>query len=139
MLVALPAFGATVHVRVGPGLSFTPSIVTVAPGDTVSWDFAALHTTTSDRPTGAEVWDSGVQSTGSFTHTFNTIGNWPYYCRVHSFPGGTFMNGVITVSAPPTLTSVVPSSGSTAGGTNVTLTGTNFSTGFTVDFGGSAG
>jgi hypothetical protein len=43
-----------------------------------------------------------------------------------------------TYIAPPTVSSVAPSSGSTAGGTAVTITGTNFATGATVTFGGTA-
>jgi IPT/TIG domain len=39
---------------------------------------------------------------------------------------------------PPTLTSVSPNSGSTAGGTSVTITGTNFSSGATVRFDSTA-
>ncbi len=39
---------------------------------------------------------------------------------------------------PPTLLSIVPASGPTAGGTTVTLTGTNFATGVTVTMGGIA-
>ena len=38
----------------------------------------------------------------------------------------------------PTVTAVSPSSGSTAGGTAVTITGTNFAVGATVTFGASA-
>jgi hypothetical protein len=44
-----------------------------------------------------------------------------------------------TTSAPsPTLTAISPASGGTAGGTAVTLTGTNFSAGATVTIGGAA-
>lgn len=68
------ALAATVNVAVGPGFTFNPSSVNIAPGDTVRWNFAGTHTTTSDRQTGPEVWDSGVQSTGSFSHTFGTAG-----------------------------------------------------------------
>jgi hypothetical protein len=39
---------------------------------------------------------------------------------------------------PPTISSISPSSGSTAGGTTVTLTGTNFASGATVTIGGVA-
>jgi hypothetical protein len=39
---------------------------------------------------------------------------------------------------PPTITSISPTSGSTAGGTTVTLTGTNFASGATVTIGGVA-
>ena len=43
-----------------------------------------------------------------------------------------------TAAAAPTLTSVSPTSGSTAGGTTITLTGTNFASGATVRVGGTA-
>jgi hypothetical protein len=43
---------------------------------------------------------------------FNTVGDWPYYCSLHSFPGGSAMNGVVHVLAPapaptPTLSTTV--------------------------------
>ncbi|MBL7664725.1 MAG: IPT/TIG domain-containing protein [Bacteriovoracaceae bacterium] len=50
---------------------------------------------------------------------------------------GTGVN-LITYQPAPTVTSVAPSAGALAGGTAVTITGTNFITGATVDFGGSA-
>ena len=43
-----------------------------------------------------------------------------------------------TYIAPPTVTGVSPSSGSTAGGTAVTISGTNFATGAGVTFGATA-
>ena len=43
-----------------------------------------------------------------------------------------------TYLAPPTVSSVSPNSGSTSGGTAVTITGTNFAAGATVTFGGAA-
>lgn len=92
-------------VNVGPGTAFSPPSVSVAPGEKVTWVWAgAIHSSTSDAATGPEVWDSGIISTGSFEHVFTTPGTYPYYCRVHSYPGGTFMNGVVEVVAPPTLT-----------------------------------
>jgi len=48
-------------------------------------------------------------------------------------PGDQF-----TYVAPPSPVSVSPASGSTLGGTNVTITGTDFRTGATVTFGGTA-
>lgn len=45
---------------------------------------------------------------------------------------------VVTSSAMPTLTSTTPNSGSTAGGTSVTLTGTNLTGATAVSFGGTA-
>ena len=70
-------------VQVGPGTQFSPPTVTVAPGETVIWSFQAFHTSTSDTPVGPEVWDSGFLSSGTFSHTFTTPGNYPYYCQVH--------------------------------------------------------
>jgi len=98
-------------VTVGPGFSFSPPSVSVAPGEKVTWIWAAgPHSSTSDTAKGPEVWDSGVRSTGSFDHVFTTPGTYPYYCVVHSFPGGTAMNGVVEVLAPaapsPTPTNV---------------------------------
>ncbi len=50
---------------------------------------------------------------------------------------GNLANG-FTYIAPPTVSSVAPSSGSPAGGTAVTITGTNFAAGATVTFGAAA-
>jgi len=50
---------------------------------------------------------------------------------------GTLAGGY-TYVAPPTVSSVSPNSGPTAGGTTVTITGTNFAAGATVTFGGTA-
>ena len=51
--------------------------------------------------------------------------------------GAGLANG-FTYIAPPTVTSVSPNNGPTAGGTAVTITGTNFAAGATVTFGGTA-
>jgi len=130
-------FAATVGVNVGPGLSFSPPTVTVAPGDTVVWTFLSFHSSTSDLQTGPEVWDSGVKSTGTFSHTFTTPGTYPYYCSVHSFPGGTFMNGSVQVqAAAPAITNVTPATA--LPGSTITITGTGFQSGATVTFRGTA-
>ena len=51
---------------------------------------------------------------------------------------GTLTNGFTFANSAPTISSVSPNSGSTNGGTAVTITGTNFSSGATVTFGGTA-
>ena len=48
------------------------------------------------------------------------------------------LNDGFTYTGIPTVTSISPNIGSTAGGTPVTITGTNFASGATVMFGGSA-
>jgi len=50
---------------------------------------------------------------------------------------GSLTNG-FSYLLPPTVSSISPNSGSTAGGTEVTITGTNFAAGATVTFGGTA-
>ncbi len=103
---AMPAL-ADQTVTIGPTLTFNPSTVTVAPGETVTWVWAAgPHSTTSDATAGPETWNSGVRSGGAaFSHLFTTPGSYPYYCSVHSFPGGASMNGVVLVVLPPSPTS----------------------------------
>jgi plastocyanin len=92
-------------VAVGPGIAFSPPSVTVAPGEKVTWVWAGVyHSSTSDESTGPEVWNSGIISTGTFEHVFTTPGTYHYYCMVHSFPGGTFMNGVVEVTGVATAT-----------------------------------
>jgi plastocyanin len=131
------------NVNVGPGNLFDPADVTISPGETITWIFLEpFHSTTSDSQTGAEVWDSGLLTSGTFSHTFNTSGDYPYYCFVHSVPGGTMMNGVIRVAAPVpsiTVTQVDPPAG--VPGSLVTIRGTAFVSGATVSFGstGAAG
>ena len=100
-------------VQVGPSTVFSPSTVTVSPGEAVIWNFQAFHTSTSDTSAGPEVWDSGFLSSGTFSHTFQTPGSYPYYCQVHSVPGGTVMNGVVQVlgaGVTPTSTPIPPTS-----------------------------
>jgi plastocyanin len=103
---------ADVTVSVGPGIGFGAADVFVGPGETVTWEWAPAsfpHTTTSDSQTGPEVWDScpapcfTPQTSGTFSHTFQTLGDYPFYCKVHSLPasqGGTMMNGTVHVVAP---------------------------------------
>jgi plastocyanin len=108
LFIALPA-AADQTVQVGPGLSFSPGTVTVSPGEAVIWNFQALHTSTSDSQTGPEVWDSGFLSSGTFSHTFTTPGSYPYYCAIHSSPGGTAMNGLVVVSGAGVTPTSTPS------------------------------
>ncbi len=52
--------------------------------------------------------------------------------------GGTLSGGFTYLGPPPTLTSVAPTTGPTAGATTITLTGTEFGAGTTVTVGGAA-
>jgi len=101
-----PASATTFNVTVGPNgnLVFSPSSVTIHPGDQVKWTWGSDgHSTTSGSPGQPNgIWDSGIHNQGAtFTHTFNSAGTFPYYCIPH---GGCCMivGTVMVVSASPT-------------------------------------
>ena len=103
-----PASATTVDVTVGPNfnLVFSPSSVTIHPGDQVRWTFSSSgHSTTSGSPGQPNgIWDSGIRNQGAtFTQTFNSAGTFPYYCTPHG--GCCNMVGTVTVvNASPTPT-----------------------------------
>jgi hypothetical protein len=85
-----------------------------------------------------------VSPGGSATHSFvaTTTGQFIFVCTQSSCGvGHSNMFGMFNVkpaaNPAPTIASVVPSSGSTAGGTTVVITGANFSSGAKVSFGGT--
>ena len=101
-----PASAATFNVKVGvavPGskynFRFSPSSVTIHPGDQVKWTWASGgHSTTSVDG----LWDSGVRNQGAtFTRTFNREGTFGYVCANHAL----LEHGIVVVtSATPTPT-----------------------------------
>ena len=102
------ASATTVDVTVGPNgdLVFSPSSVTIHPGDQVKWTWESSgHSSTSGSPGMPNgIWDSGLINQGAtFTHTFNSAGTFPYYCTVH---GGccAMVGTVMVVNASPTPT-----------------------------------
>ncbi len=111
-------------INVGPSIAFTPSTVTVAPGETVTWMWlGSPHSSTSNATSGPEFWDSNVQFTGAtFSHTFKTPGSYPFYCKVHSSPTGTTMNGVVNVVAPAPTATLTPTATPTTAPTTATPT-----------------
>lgn len=125
LLAALAPAATTADqtVQVGPGFSFSPATVTVAPGETVVWSFQEFHTSTSDSQTGPEAWDSGFLSSGTFSHTFQVPGTYPYYCAVHSSPGGFAMNGVVEVSGAALTATPTPTLTATPAATSTPLPG----------------
>jgi predicted secreted protein with PEFG-CTERM motif len=108
-MVASPAFAdhATASVSTPQGTSvpgcettnecFIPYEVTVDVGGVVTWsnDDSAAHTVTSgsaaDGPSG--VFDSSLFMAGTtFSHEFEAVGEYPYFCMVHPW-----MEGIVTV------------------------------------------
>jgi len=73
--------------------TFSPATVTINVGDTVTWNWVGQnpHTVTADDGS----FDSPQQTSGSFSHTFNTAGTFEYICEVH----GQSMSGTVVVQA----------------------------------------
>ena len=87
-------------------LVFSPSSVTIHPGDQVRWTWGSSgHSTTSGSPGQPNgIWDSGIRNQGAtFTHTFNSAGTFPYYCIPHGGCCG-MVGTVMVVNASPTPT-----------------------------------
>lgn len=71
---------------------FLPYMVTINPGDEVVWsnDDSAAHTVTSGNAPNADgLFDSGIFMAGTtFSHTFDTLGKYDYFCIVHPWMVG---------------------------------------------------
>jgi len=66
------------------GMTFTPSIITVTAGTTITWTNkdGFPHTVTST--SSLDTFDSGsISSNRTFQHTFNTVGTITYKCTIH--------------------------------------------------------
>jgi len=103
------ASATTFMVTVGDGgFVFTPDSVTIHPGDIVQWTWSSTgHSSTSGTPgVPSGFWDSGILNQGAtFSHTFNVVGSFPYYCTPH---GGCGMIGTVTVSGPASTPTPTP-------------------------------
>jgi plastocyanin len=97
-----------VQVGAGGAFAFTPSTLTIKAGDTVMWSFAtAGHTVTSGSTPGtpdnkfcspSDTNCSTITTAAAgatYSHTFTTAGDYPYFCSVHFSLG---MTGTITVT-----------------------------------------
>src|SRR5436305_1114589 len=95
-----PASATTVNVTVGPSgnLVFSPSSVTIHPGDTVHWIWGSdFHSSTSGSPgmpTG--LWDSTLLKHGhTITHPIDTVSILPYQATYHTACGGIVNNTIV--------------------------------------------
>jgi plastocyanin len=119
---ALPGFAATTSVLVGPSLTdtFSPNIVNINVGDQIIWTWqATFHSTTSGTLSGTPptatpnpngIWDSGVVTSlpHSFTNSFPSAGNFPFFCSIHYNFGMTGQVNVAAVALPPTVSITNP-------------------------------
>jgi plastocyanin len=84
---------------------FNPQDITIPVGTTVIWvnQDSAPHNAVAD---DGAAFKSELLSTGQeFRFTFDTVGDFPYFCELHGSPGGIDMAGTIKVvaadQAPP--------------------------------------
>jgi plastocyanin len=83
-----------------PNETFSPGLLSIAPGSTVTWEISgATHnvTFTGPAPAGGNVPDT--QAGTSASRTFETAGTYPYHCTRHSGMSGTVV--VESGAAPP--------------------------------------
>ena len=75
------------------GMAFTPSVITVSAGTTITWtnNDGVVHNVTSNTP---GLFSSGSLSpNGTFSHLFSTPGTFSYKCTLHpSMTGSVVVN-----------------------------------------------
>ncbi len=80
------------------GTAFNPDVVTLNPGDQVRWTINGSHTITSGTgpadPLVGDLFDETVSNT-VITRTFNDLGSFDYFCRIHFGMGMTAVVNVV--------------------------------------------
>ena len=133
-----PAFAAEVAADIVQGASsltteaFSPYPININVGDTVTWTNrdAQPHTVTSGTPAGGPDgnFDSSpgfttlINAQGTFSHTFEEAGEFPYYCALHPNQIGTV---IVASDGDPEPTPQEFSVTATADGTDYEVTGTS--------------
>jgi plastocyanin len=95
------ASAATANVSMTENV-FTPQVVTVKIGDSVTWTNNGTidHTSTGDAPLSR--WDSGTVGVGgSFTFAFTAGGKYAYHCIFHQSLGMVGKVSVKILASPP--------------------------------------
>jgi len=99
--VLIAPAGAADHIITQTGFTFVSDDLTISVGDEVEWDWTGgSHTVTSG--TGLADPDIGLffdvpldSANDSFSYQFDTVGDFPYFCRPHVDLG---MTGIIRVT-----------------------------------------
>jgi hypothetical protein len=147
-VVANGIASATSTISISPG-GLAPTVTVIVPTSGPAAGGTAVTITGTSFAAGATVALGGVAATGVTVVNATTI---TATTGAHAAgavnvvvtnPGGlsgTLASGFSygSLPPPPTVTSITPNSGSTAGGTGVTITGSNFVAGATVALGGVA-
>jgi plastocyanin len=130
------ASAATTHQVKVEDDEFLPKVIAIAPGDTVVWtNNGSDHTVIADDGSfsSTSTGDVSIPPGATFSHTFQTIGRYPYYCQLHGGAGGQDMAGVVRVvdstsNRPPAKPiNVAPSAGAGKQSTSLQLKADAFS------------
>ena len=100
LLVPAIVFAANHTVTANADMTFTPSSLSIAAGDTVTFhNNGGVHNAVSD-PGSVTTFSTGDPSSSAWSSTvaFPTAGTIHYFCQVHGGPGGVGMAGMITVT-----------------------------------------
>jgi hypothetical protein len=145
--LALSACGSTPSGPTNPPVVIAPTVVGIVPASGSTAGGTEVTISGANFASGATVSIGGVAATNvrvsSSTTILATTGAHPAGAAEVTVsvngqsstlsPGFTYVT-----TPPPTITSIAPLSGTTAGGTTVTVTGTNFAAGATLTIGGAA-
>src|ERR1019366_6300280 len=146
VMVTVTVSGQSGSLSSGYTYVVAPAVTSVSPNNGPAAGGAAVTITGANFATGATVTFGGTAATNVVVVNSTTItattpaGSAGAVTVTVTNPGGqsgSLANG-FTYVVPPTVSSVSPNSGSTGGGTAVTITGTNFAAGATVKFGSTA-
>ena len=101
LLLAAPAYAADQTVRATPQNTFTPNSVTISPGDTVTWvNDGGIHNVKFDDGSFEQPANPAFTWTSNPQRTFNTPGEFRYFCEQHGAAGGSGMAGRVIVEGP---------------------------------------
>ena len=93
--VSQPASARRVTIRIS-NFQFEPRDVTITAGTVVEWlDDTGRHTVEAD---DGSFHSTTLTAGESFEHTFNSPGEYPYYCNFHGDKHGKDMSGKIVVT-----------------------------------------
>ena len=99
-VLALPSRAANQTVTADNSNQFTPATVTVAQGETVTWNnTGGIHNVHFDDNSYVQP-NPPQNAPWTVSRKFDTPGTFRYYCEVHGAPGGVGMSGTVVVQAP---------------------------------------
>ena len=84
----------------GSGMTWSPNVLTINVGDTVTWTNSSgthnVNGTTATFPNNPESFGNSIGTGWTYEHVFTTVGSYDYQCDVHV---GSGMTGTITVQS----------------------------------------